>query len=480
MKLNFFYQQILSFLVVIAVTIAAMGVTLFSFSRDQVLLRQEQQLNDIAKFVGGQTITTDFLASMEPLLSSSNMKLFYFDANNNLLYPTEEAEEIPTNQLSDEALADLQNGKPLGLQSFEMGFAEKNGDALAIFMPLTSAEDQSYAGYLVLGVPSSQSDAIIDNLMQNVLKGIAIALIIAVLFSVFIAGYQNKRIRRLREATQQTAQGDYSVRLEVSNIDEFDDLAEDFNQMALSLEKSEVEIDRQENIRRQLMMDVAHEIRTPLTTMIGLLEGLRQKVLPEDKIDRSVDLMYKEANRLNRLVNENLDIEKIRSNEIVLSKSNFNAGDVLRDIALQLTESAKAKHTVFDVDVPDNVPVYADYDRFHQIIFNIVQNAVQFTNDGEIYLSTLFQDGKTYIKIKDSGMGMTKDQVENIWERFYKADISRKNNEFGESGLGLSIVKQLVELHKATIHVESEAGVGTIFTLVFLSRELLAQQADAK
>ncbi|OYW67262.1 MAG: two-component sensor histidine kinase, partial [Aerococcus viridans] len=95
MKLNFFYQQILSFLVVIAVTIAAMGVTLFSFSRDQVLLRQEQQLNDIAKFVGGQTITTDFLASMEPLLSSSNMKLFYFDANNNLLYPTEEAEEIP-------------------------------------------------------------------------------------------------------------------------------------------------------------------------------------------------------------------------------------------------------------------------------------------------------------------------------------------------------------------------------------------------
>ena len=246
--------------------------------------------------------------------------------------------------------------------------------------------------------------------------------------------------------------------------------------MAVALRESEVEIDRQENIRRQLMMDVAHEIRTPLTTMIGLLEGLRQKVLPEDKIDRSVDLMYKEANRLNRLVNENLDIEKIRSNEIVLKKSKFNAAEVLRDISLQLSETAKVKHIKFELDMPDEVPIYADYDRFHQIIFNITQNAVQFTDYGEIFMSSTFQDGVTYIKIKDSGMGMTKEQVENIWERFYKADISRKNNEFGESGLGLSIVKQLVELHQATIHVESEAGVGTIFTLVFYDRETLAEK----
>lgn len=476
MKLNFFYQQILSFLVVIGMTIAAMGVTLFSFSKDQVLLRQEQQLNDIAHFISGQTISSEFLATMEPLLQSSNMKLFYFNADNELVYPQNQEAVVPNDQLSEEELKALENGHNLGLRTFEMGITGKNGDALAIFMPLTNSEDQSYAGYLVIGVPSSQSDAVIDNLVQNVVKGIMIALIIAVIFSVIIAGYQNKRIRRIQEATQQIAQGDYSVRLAVNNIDEFDDLATDFNQMAVALGESEVEIDRQEKIRRQLMMDVAHEIRTPLTTMIGLLEGLRQKVLPEDKIDRSVDLMYKEANRLNRLVNENLDIEKIRSNEIVLNKSNFNAAEVLRDISLQLSETAKAKHTKFEIDMADEVPIYADYDRFHQIIFNITQNAVQFTDYGEIFMSSSFQDGETYIKIKDSGMGMTKEQVENIWERFYKADISRKNNEFGESGLGLSIVKQLVELHQATIHVESEAGVGTIFTLVFFDREKLAEK----
>jgi signal transduction histidine kinase len=476
MKLNFFYQQILSFLVVIGVTIIAMGVTLFSFSRDQVLLRQEQQLNDIAQFISGQPITDEFLATMDPLLQSSNMKLVYFNANNELVYPLEEIDEVPNNQLSDEEMHALENGNNLGLRTFEMGISEKNGDALAIFMPLTNADDQSYAGYLAIGVPSSKSDAVIDNLVQNVVKGIMIALIIAVIFSVIIAGYQNRRIRRIQEATQKIAQGDYSVRLTENNIDEFDDLATDFNQMAYALGESEKEIDRQEKIRRQLMMDVAHEIRTPLTTMIGLLEGLRQKVLPEDKIDRSVDLMYKEANRLNRLVNENLDIEKIRSNEIVLNKSNFNAAEVLRDIALQLSETAKAKNTKFEIDMADEVPIYADYDRFHQIIFNITQNAVQFTDYGEIFMSSSFQDGETYIKIKDSGMGMTKEQVENIWERFYKADISRKNNDFGESGLGLSIVKQLVELHQATIHVESEAGVGTIFTLVFFDREKLAEK----
>jgi len=143
---------------------------------------------------------------------------------------------------------------------------------------------------------------------------------------------------------------------------------------------------------------------------------------------------------------------------------------------LQISETAQAHHTKFELDMPDEWPIYADYDRFHQIIFNITQNAVQFTDYGEIFMSSAYQDEGTYIKIKDSGMCMTKEQVENIWERFYKAEISRKNNEFGESGLGLSIVKQLVELHQATIHVASEAGVGTIFTLVFYDRETLAKK----
>ena len=126
MKLNFFYQQILSFLVVIGMTIVAMGVTLFSFSRDQVLLRQEQQLNDIARFISGQTISPEFLASMEPLLQSSNMKLFYFNADNELIYPTDEAVAIPNNQLTDEELKTLENGHDLNLRTLKWALRKKS------------------------------------------------------------------------------------------------------------------------------------------------------------------------------------------------------------------------------------------------------------------------------------------------------------------------------------------------------------------
>jgi len=111
--------------------------------------------------------------------------------------------------------------------------------------------------------------------------------------------------------------------------------------------------------------------------------------------------------------------------------------------------------------------LFADYDRFSQIIVNIIQNAIQFTDDGKISITGYAGEDESTIKIEDSGIGMTAEEIQNIWERYYKADISRKNTKYGESGLGLAIVQQLVNLHGASIEVESLPGEGTTFTLSF-------------
>lgn len=120
------------------------------------------------------------------------------------------------------------------------------------------------------------------------------------------------------------------------------------------------------------------------------------------------------------------------------------------------------------LNCPKDLTLFADYDRFSQIVVNIVQNAIQFTENGKIKVTGEFgENNESIIKIADSGIGMTAEEVENIWERYYKADISRKNTKYGESGLGLAIVQQLVNLHGARVSVESIAGEGTTFTLVF-------------
>ena len=225
------------------------------------------------------------------------------------------------------------------------------------------------------------------------------------------------------------------------------------------------EIESLENRRRQFMADVSHEMRTPLTTINGVIEGLRSKMISEEDKEKGIDLVSKETKRLIRLVNENLDYEKIRSNQIKLFKENIAVVEILEIIKETLLLQAEEKNNEIIVEAEDGTFVFADYDRLVQIIMNITKNSIQFTEDGKIILRGKKGPYETVIEIEDTGAGIPADEIESIWRRFYKADISRKNNPYGEFGLGLSIVKKLVQLHKGDITVTSEKGKGTKFII---------------
>lgn len=237
--------------------------------------------------------------------------------------------------------------------------------------------------------------------------------------------------------------------------------------MVQSLKSSQEEITRQEERRKRFMADVAHEMRTPLTTINGLLEGLAYDAIPEESKGQSVELMRNETKRLIRLVNENLDYEKIRAGQIIMFKKTFDSVAVLKNIVEQLDQKAQEAGDHFELNLPSELPVYADYDRFIQVMFNIMQNAVQFTSNGKIYVSAERGYQQSIFRITDEGIGMTPDQVKNIWERYYKADLSRTNTKYGESGLGLAIVQELMQLHGGKVEVTSKPGKGSTFTIIF-------------
>jgi signal transduction histidine kinase len=215
------------------------------------------------------------------------------------------------------------------------------------------------------------------------------------------------------------------------------------------------------------MADVSHEMRTPLTTISGVIEGLKNDMIPEEDKERGINLVNQEAKRLIRLVNENLDYDKIRSNQIQLFREDIQLLEILEIIQEQLSILAEEKNDQILVDVAPDVFVNADYDRLIQILINITKNSIQFTSDGTIWLRGRKQENETIIEVEDTGIGIDPKDVENIWHRFYKADISRTSNPYGEFGLGLSIVKQLVLLHNGEIDVFSEEGKGTKFIIRF-------------
>jgi signal transduction histidine kinase len=188
-------------------------------------------------------------------------------------------------------------------------------------------------------------------------------------------------------------------------------------------------------------------------------------MIPEDDKERGINLVSQEAKRLIRLVNENLDYEKIRSNQIQLYKEDIQLLEVLEIIQEQLSILAEEKNNQIVVEVEPDIMVLADYDRLIQILINITKNSIQFTSGGTIWLRGRYEDHATIIEVEDTGIGIDSIEIENIWRRFYKADLSRTSTTYGEFGLGLSIVKQLVLLHNGDIEVTSEEGKGTKFTI---------------
>lgn len=180
--------------------------------------------------------------------------------------------------------------------------------------------------------------------------------------------------------------------------------------------------------------------------------------------------MHSETKRLIRLVNENLDYEKIRNNKISLIQSRFNATEVLTNLLTQMKQKAIQKNDKLILDCPSEVEVYADKDRFTQIMVNLVQNALQFTENGKIKISAWRIKHGAQFEIADTGIGMSQKQMKYIFERFYKADPSRAKIGSGESGLGLSIVLSLIKQHGGKIDVDSEPGKGAKFTVTLYDK----------
>lgn len=462
--MKYFYQQLFGFVSVVLLTIAACGILFYNVMSNNVYTQRSQQLQSYAKGLIATDMSDADIYKLVTFLREENVSIAMFDENNAMTYPSS---SIDTNTaLTEDELNHLKNGAAINLKEVQMNFTGEAVDNLiTVYYPII--KNGQYKGYVALASPMSRIQTEVRELRNSMFIAFGAAIIIGIMMSFVFANYQTRRINKLRMATHKISEGDFDVKLPVESRDEFDDLIKDFNNMAHSLRESEREVERQENVRRQFMMDVAHEMRTPLTTMNGLLDGLKYNMVPESRRGRSLELISSETQRLIRLVNENLDYEKIRSNQVVLVQHRFAGIGAIQTVVEQMQELAKVKNNTLRYECDKDFSVYADYDRFVQILVNITKNANQFTDNGEIVVKAWNEGKKAIVEISDTGIGINESEIKEIWERFYKADVSRKSTKYGESGLGLAIVKSLVTSHRGTISVKSEVNKGTTFRVVF-------------
>jgi signal transduction histidine kinase len=466
MKIRYLYQQLLSHFSVIVIAFLLLSL-LFSHYVEQFVYNNKTE--ELATY--GQTIlrdidrnprnSTNTLQSYGHVLDGRDIQYILFDEQSAIIYSTGLKAPV-IGLLSGDEWHDIKNGKTVTVKQDFKRFNEA-----VTFVLLPYIQHNRFVGGILLTSPIKGSREVVSQMNTYLIVTTFIALAISLLLSWILSTFHVRRIKRLQLATSAVAQGDYSVRIPSSDFDEIGELAGDFNGMVEKLDVSMEEIESLENRRRQFMADVSHELRTPLTTIRGIIEGLKNNMIPESEKEKGLQLATNETMRLIRLVNENLDYEKIRSNQVTLIKQDIQLVELLGIIKDQLDGVAMEQSNEIIVSVDSDSVVFADYDRLTQILINIAKNSIQFTENGQIYLRGYMNETTCVIEIEDTGIGIDPDDIEKIWSRFYKAIVSRTTNPYGEFGLGLSIVKSLVMMHNGTIAVTSEKGKGTKFTLSF-------------
>ena len=329
-------------------------------------------------------------------------------------------------------------------------------EQLTVFYPITYSFKTR--GYIAISKPlsliRSDSNAVFNYNYITMLFILTVIFICMILFVYDI----NKPIGKLTALTAAYAKGDFSERIKLNRSDEIGDLADSLNYMG-------TEINNFGEYQRKFIANVSHDFRSPLTSIKGYLEAMLDGTIPPELQEKYLNIVISETERLTKLTNNLLVMNNVNKDGMILDITDFDIVAVIKQ-TIETFEGICAKKKIkFKLVFSDkSMYVTADMGKIQQVIYNLVDNAIKFSNaDSSILISVSERNEKILISIKDFGIGIPKDSLPHIFERFYKSDLSRGKDKKG-TGLGLSIVKDIITGHNEYIDVVSTQGVGTEFT----------------
>lgn len=314
------------------------------------------------------------------------------------------------------------------------------------------------AGYIFVCVPEHT----IENGLPNQIFQILIyAVLASVLVSCLLAGVfsytQSKQLKQMSEQAKKFAKGDFSGRIPVKGKDEVGQLTRAFNDMADAL-------DKEESVRRDFIANISHELKTPITTIAGFIDGILDGTIPESKQKHYLTIVSEEISRLSGLVASMLSLARIDSGKTTIYKTKFSLISTIVNILLTFEDRLEEKEIeIVGLETADGLSVYGDQALLHQVLYNLIENATKFTpQGGEITFHAESKGDKLYFSVKNTGKGISQKDLPFIFDKFYKTDKSRSEDK-KSMGLGLYLVKTIINLHGGEITVTSEIDKETCF-----------------
>ena len=452
---------VISFILVSTICYKADYKHIYNYYSDRLYLQANEIANEYALDYLAESKLRRIELEMKSLSTFNDTRIMFITPSGDVILDTNNSSTDKSNEdrilfsINDFDYGDLK-GKHDILWDFYGLFSEP---ALSVFSPISNSFE--IKGYVVINIPESAIvERVYDTFNTNYLT-LAIVLILSSAFLVLYFFQVHRPIKEITRATNEYSKGNLSYHVKPMHNDEIGRLGMSLDYMASQLNESD-------KFQQKFLSNISHDFRSPLTSIKGYLEAIQDGTIPPEMLDKYIGIMLFETDRLTKLTSNILTLNELDPKSVRLDISTFDLNSIIRHTVETFEGTCKKKGIKFNITYANSVQnVKADKGRIQQVIYNLIDNAIKFSKENSyIYITVKEKGEKAQISIKDTGCGIAKEDIDKIWDRFYKSDSSRGRDKKG-SGLGLSITKEVIQAHGENIDVVSTVGVGTefIFTL---------------
>ena len=452
---------VISFILVSTICYKADYKHIYNYYSDRLYLQANEIANEYALDYLAESKLRRIELEMKSLSTFNDTRIMFITPSGDVILDTNNSSTDKSNEdrilfsINDFDYGDLK-GKHDILWDFYCLFSEP---ALSVFSPISNSFE--IKGYVVINIPESAIvERVYDTFNTNYLT-LAIVLILSSAFLVLYFFQVHRPIKEITRATNEYSKGNLSYHVKPMHNDEIGRLGMSLDYMASQLNESD-------KFQQKFLSNISHDFRSPLTSIKGYLEAIQDGTIPPEMLDKYIGIMLFETERLTKLTSNILTLNELDPKSVRLDISTFDLNSIIRHTVETFEGTCKKKGIKFNITYANSVQnVKADKGRIQQVIYNLIDNAIKFSKENSyIYITVKEKGEKAQISIKDTGCGIAKEDIDKIWDRFYKSDSSRGRDKKG-SGLGLSITKEVIQAHGENIDVVSTVGVGTefIFTL---------------
>ncbi|MBR4110832.1 MAG: HAMP domain-containing histidine kinase [Clostridia bacterium] len=439
-------------LIILMISVFVLSIFYKEFTRqaEQDLINAGDKTNVLMeRYYNNEISKAELTAWINAMSYISNIKIYILNPDSSILHQVETGEEMSLGQYIKNDISQIMKGD--SIKKMVPVKLETGDDVIYVGMPLMYNEKIS--GIILLFSPVTELNLILREVIYTMVAIIVISVLLCTLAILKISIRISEPIVNISEHARKIGKGEEVPDIEIKSQDEIGKLATSFNEMKKELRVAE-------QMRREIVANVSHELRTPLTSIIGFIKGILDGVISKEDEKKYLSIAYEEANRLKDLTRDIVEVAKLESGNTKLNKEKFCINDLIGDVYIELETLVKEKNLDFIYDEKDkNVEIDADKSRIKQVLINIINNAIKYTNEGYIKITLEKENAYSKITIEDTGIGIRKDKIAYLFNKFYTA------NEYGNAtngaGLGLNIAKNIIDMHNGTIKVESEENKGT-------------------